>query len=647
VTPGDEHGSPQLAIRGITTGGFTNPTVGVVIDDIPYGATLSTAYGMEAPDVDPSDLASVEVLRGPQGTLYGASSMGGLLKFMTLAPSTDKLGGRVQASLNGVRNGDEPAYGIRGSVNVPLSDTFAMRASGSTRRDAGYVDNARNGERAVNSVDAYGGRLSTLWRPSDDFDVKLSALVQRSKTDGSPSVKLQPGLADLQQDNVPGTGWRDLKIEAYGATLTARFGTAEITALSGYSINTVSDSYDLSYNYGGLADQFFGVGGAPLPEEVKTRKFTQEVRLATPLGTQFDWLIGAFYNDESSSVGETVLAADAMNGSVVGVVGHFDLGKSKYSEYAAFTDLTWKPTTQFDVQLGIREGHNRTTIAEQVYSGVMFGPDPFVIDAARAKGDSITYLITPRLKLSPDLMMYVRAASGYRPGGPSGALSPGLPTVYDPDKTQNVEFGIKGSLFDNTFSYDASVYYIAWKDIQIQLRDPALDGVYFTNGGRGKSQGVELALESRPLRNLRIAFAGSYNDAKLTEDFPAESSGIGASGDRLPNSSRFSGSLSIEQSLPVRGNITAFFGGTLSYVGDRLSTFASIFSPDVPRQRFPAYARTDLRAGLEYETWGFNLFLNNAWDRRGILAGGAGSLDPNAFYYIQPRTVGMSVTRSF
>ena len=119
-----------LAIRGIATGGFSNPTVGIVIDDVPFGGSTALGGGQVMPDIDPGDLARVEVLRGPQGTLYGASSMGGLIKFVTVDPSTDALSGRVQAGVSEVHNAGQAGYNVRGSLNVPINNTLAMSVSG-------------------------------------------------------------------------------------------------------------------------------------------------------------------------------------------------------------------------------------------------------------------------------------------------------------------------------------------------------------------------------------------------------------------------------------------------------------------------------------------------------------------------------------
>jgi iron complex outermembrane receptor protein len=226
----DDFGAPLIAIRGLTTGAYTNPTVGITLDDVPYGSSTSLGNGAELPDIDPSDLARVEVLRGPQGTLYGASSIGGLLKFVTLDPSTDAVSGRVETDVNQVHNGDGAGYGVRGSINLPLSDSLAIRASAFTRRDPGYIDNVLTGERGVNWGDAEGGRLAALWRPSELFSIKLTALLQDSKTHGSSNVDV--GLGDLEQSEIRGIGGSETKIQAYSATFTGNLNGAVLTAIS-------------------------------------------------------------------------------------------------------------------------------------------------------------------------------------------------------------------------------------------------------------------------------------------------------------------------------------------------------------------------------------------------------------------------------
>jgi len=645
VTPDDQNGAPVLTIRGITTGGYTNPTVGIVIDDVPYGASTSSAVGTVAPDIDPFDLVQVEVLRGPQGTLYGAGSMGGLIKYSTVDPSTDRVSGHVQAGTSSVYNGAQLGYNFRAAVNLPLSDTLAVRVGGFTRRDPGYIDNPVLDIDGVNEEEVNGAHLVALWRPTEAFSLRLSALFQSDKRFGSNEVYQEPGLGDLEQSALPNTGRYEKTLQAYSLTLRAKLGAADLTAISGFSSNKYANSLDDTDTFQLYTQDQFGVPGTAAHSHIKTNKFTQEVRLSAPIGPQLDWLLGAFYTYESSP-GVTDLFAETSPGGQV--VGQWlaDRYASTYQEYAAFTDLTWHVTDRFDIQIGGRESQNHQTYNEvdvglgvPEFEGV---PSPNNFGEADSKGNAFTYLLTPRLKLTPDLMMYARVASGYRPGGPNpGAAGVGLPGEFGADSTQSYELGLKADAFDRMLSFDASLYYIDWKDIQVLLIDPNTGTGYYTNGNRAKSEGLELSVESRPLEHLTISAWLAWDNATLTEAFPAATGAYGAVGDRLPDSSRFSGNVSAEERFLLAGDLSVFFGGSVSYVGERIGEFTA--TPQ--RQPFPGYAQTDLHAGAKYNSWTLNLFVNNVTDKRGLLRGGLGSLYPFAFDYIQPRTVGLNLSK--
>jgi len=647
VAPGNQS-FQFVAIRGVTTGDFTNPTVGITVDDVPFGSSTELGGGLVVPDIDPGDLARVEVLRGPQGTLYGASSIGGLLKFVTVDPSTDRVSGRLQGGLNSVRNGDEVGYNLRGSVNAPLSDTFAVRASGFTRRDPGYIDNPVLGIDGINEQRVSGGRLAALWRPSEVFSLRFSALFQDVKGDGRHDVTVLPGLGDLQQSYLRGVGPYDRKAQAYNATLTAKLGSVELTALSGYNINEFSDSFDYTYALGQFfTEPLFGVMGTPVFNDNKTKKFTQEIRLSSSAGEKLEWLLGAFYTHEKSSYVQDILAVDPATGAAVGEA-LFLAFPTTYQEYAAFADLTFHVTDRFDVQVGGRKSHLEQTSAETNIGAFVpiFFPgftSPAIFEEVDTADNAFTYLVTPRFRVSEDLMVYARLASGYRAGGPNAA--PGVPRQFNPDRTQNYEIGVKADFLDHRLSVDTSLYYIDWKDIQLSLIDLQNFQAYTANGSRAKSQGVELSVESRPLRGLSIAGWVAWSDAELTEDLPPNSA-QGRSGDRLPYGSRFSGNFSLEQSFLLSSSLTGFVGGSLSYVGDRKGVFAGAFAPP-DRQTLPAYAKTDLRAGLRHDSWTADFFVNNVADRRGVLNGGIGAVPPFGFSYIQPRTIGLSLARTF
>jgi len=637
ISPSPSAGGEQmLAIRGISTGFGTNPTVGITVDEVPYGSSTNLG-GNVVPDIDPSDLARVEVLRGPQGTLYGASSMGGLLKFVTIDPSTDALSGRVQAGTVTVHNGAELGYNFRGSVNLPITDTLAVRASGFTRLDPGYIDNPVLGVTGVNEDRVSGGRLSALWRPSDALSLKLSALYQDTRGNGSNDVDIGAGLAGLQQDYKRGIGGYDRQVQAYSATLQAKVAGIDIVSATGFNVNQFSDSLDYSFALGAAA-QAFGVTGAPLFTQGRTNKFTQEIRLSASINPTVEWLLGGFYTHESSPYAQNVMAENTLTGALVGSILDVQ-GPSTYAEYAGFADLTFHITDEFDIQIGGRESHIRQTFSEPE---VLFGT-PIPSPTAESTANAFTYLVTPRVRLSPDLMVYARLASGYRAGGPNLNPDPATPRQYDPDKTQNYELGVKADVLDHRVTLDTSLYYIDWKHLQLNLLDSQNQETYTTNGSGAKSQGVELSIQSHPIAGLRLDAWVTFGEAVLTENIQANSGAYGIDGDRLPYGARFSGNLSFDEEFPITGRLSGSVGATESYVGSRIGTFTAT----ADRQYYPAYSRTDLRAGLQLDSWTGNLFVTNLADRRGVLGGGLGNFPPYAFAYIQPRAIGLSLTKTF
>jgi len=639
VSPGPSAGNQQmLTIRGVSSGAYGNPTVGVTVDDVPYGA-FTREY---APDIDPSDLARVEVLRGPQGTLYGANSMGGLLKYVTVDPSTDSLNGRLEGGTNSVSHGSDVGYNLRGAVNIPLSDTVAVRMSGFTREDPGFVDNPALGEKDVNEVRVRGGRLSGLWKPTEDLSLKLSGLYQKTSGDGLSEVVAAPTLGQLQQNYIRGVGTYEQENQAYSAIANASLGRVDLTSVTGYNVFRYLTSNDYSYLLGGQARRLFGVTGAPTFADGGTDKFTQELRVSMPIGQRFEWLVGAFYTHEDTTLLQTFAAENTATGEVVGTIQALDI-PIKLTEYAAFTDLTVHFTDRFDVQFGGRQSHLKPMFDSVTQSGALF-PTSVVLPAIDNTSDVFTYLVTPRFKFSSDLMAYARIASGYRPArANSFNPDPLIPRTADPDKTKNYEVGVKGAFFDRIVSFDASLYYIDWKDLQILLFSPRNNLTYNTNGSAAKSEGVELSLSIRPLEGLTVSTWASYNNAVLTEGFPATTAAFGPERSRMPFSARFSGSLSADQRFPVSSAISGFAGVTVTNVGDRRGPF--IATP--ARAYYPSYTTVDLRTGLEFESWKLNLFANNVSDKRVPIGGGAGAFPPTSFFYLQPRTMGLSLVKTF
>jgi len=663
-------GSNYITIRGLSAGFAQNPTVATVIDDVPVGSSQFLAFGsVTSPDLDPSDLARIEVLKGPQGALYGADSLGGLIKYVTADPLTSAVSGRAEVAGMGISNGGA-GYAVRAAANIPLTDTLAIRVSGFSRRDPGYVDDLTTGKNDINTVRVYGGHLAMLFRPSEDLSLKLGALIQNTDGDGTGFINsnmlAQFPQGDLQQTGLPGSNSWYTRWQLYTANLNTKLAGVEIVSVTGYNVNTLESWQDLTgFSFATTEANKLYPGSTGYNQEnyFHTEKITQEIRLSSAVQNWLDWLAGGFYTHETSpGTRQTPYAANIDTGALTGPVVSFNYFPLTFSEYAFFGDLTFHIADQFDVQLGGRQSWNKIS-----YQNVDIGPavpdyfpgqqSPFFQPMGHASDSPFTYLVTPKYVISPDLQIYARIASGYRIGGPNvyfgpGTVGEGIPTSYKADKTTNYELGVKGSALDHRLSFDAAAYYINWKDFQLGVLSPHGIG-YTTNAGAAKSEGFEFSIEAHPAEGLTLAVQGSYNNAVLKQDLPldAVNYGIfGLAGDRLPYSIRTSGGLTANQDIHLSGDWVGFFGGAINYVGSRPYEFSS--SATQPRTWMPAYTQFNLRTGARYQSWLINLYVNNVANKRGVvgLFTPAGNLNnPGGWLasVIQPRTVGLNFARTF
>jgi iron complex outermembrane receptor protein len=640
-------GLSQLSMRGIKTGLAGTPTVGFYVDDAPLGGSTSMGGGsVLAPDLDPSDLDRLEILRGPQGTLYGAGAMGGLIKFVTRAPDPSGFFGRLQADVMGVAHG-EVGWGLRGMINAPLSDTAAVRLSAYTREDPGFVDDPVHGEEDVNGNRFSGGRISFQWDPSADPAVRLSALVQHQENDGNPiidvdTMTLAPLYGDLRQSHPPGTDQSEATIQLYDLRITHDFGFAELLSATSWSDSDASVITDFSPTLAPILSGFFGVsnGGGFVHSKFGLSKFTQELRLTSPADRRLVWQAGLFYTFERATRPQTIEPVDATTGEVLALPTLLDATfHSTFKEVAAFGSVGFKFTDRFDVTVGARASHNKQK-SDQTVLGVLGAPP----SQDESSDTPITFLVNPRYKVSENLMLYGRIASGYRPGGPNAHFG-GVAPTYDADTVVNYEAGLKADLLDRRLSLELSTFFIDWKDIQIRLVTP-LGLSYTGNAAQATSKGVEAAGVFRAGHGIQIAGNVTYLDAALDKDLGALVTSIGSKGDPLPSSPRWSGSLGVDWDFALEGDWTGFVGATWRYVGERQGDFASTSAPSLPRIELPAYDAVDLRAGVKYQRWALSAYVRNVTDQRGYLS--VYTQGPVSQIAVsQPRTIGLTLATEF
>jgi outer membrane receptor protein involved in Fe transport len=648
---GENRGTPggtRVALRGISPLG-ANATVGVYIDDAPIGSvTPYTESGDFTLDLMPYDLARIEVLRGPQGTLYGASTIGGLLKYVTVAPDLDEFSGRVGGELFTINHAGGLGYAAQGMVNLPLvTDRLAITASLAHRSTPGWIDNAQTGATDQNGYDQTGGRFSLLWRPVDALSVRLNAIYQKLDQDsiGTTAQDLTGtpvGNGRANFNYIP-ESFRS-RFQYYAATVDYDFGAATLSSTTTYSDTERRERIDSSRIFGILFPLLTGgaiaPGVTPFDNNITLEKWTEEVRLTSASGGRFEWLAGFFYTHEDALNEQLVFARD-VNLAPIPALDPLAVVEipSTYEEYALFGNATWRVTDRFWLTGGLRWAHNDQTF-RQTSSGAIVPP-------ADRPGDSSegvwTWSVSPQYHFTDDTMVYARVATGYRPGGPN-VVVPGLPATVAADRLTNYELGLKTRLANPALTLDVALFRMDWKDIQVPIQSGGIGGL--GNGGTARSQGIEAALLLEPAPGLTLGVNGAYTDSQLTEDAP----GVGGlDGDRLPNIPKFSGALTADYSFRIGANARARIGGGLRHVGRRFSAVESNpFAVGVS-----SYTALDLNASVELnDRFTIRAYARNVTDEGGpysrtLVADGLNQPGYITAVPLQPRTIGLAVDVAF
>jgi iron complex outermembrane recepter protein len=664
-------GLDRLTLRGENVGGVGS-TVGTYIDDVPFGSSNALANGEGTTgDFDTWDLQRVEVLRGPQGTLYGAGDEGGLLKYVTNPPDPSHFSSEFELGDAEVAHGGTGAD-YKAMVNIPMGGISALRLDGFYTQLPGYIDDPQLGEKDINRGYQEGGRASFLVNVGDNFSIRLSAFGQTLHTDGTPEVdvigsagtpvtppadQLQPAIGNYDQARYFGEP-ATFKYQIYSGKLEWNLGWGTLTSITGYGTTTQDQYSDATWvaaapgvSFGMITDSVLPPGTTASVAEtndLNIKKVTQEVRLESSKGQALEWIAGVFYTRESSTIAQTLPTFIVPGLAPTGLPSLENANLDAiYKEYSGYGQIDYHFTPAFDVALGGRWSENKQSTGEAI-SGALVSPSE---TGGISTGTDFLYSIAPRWHLSQNTMAYARVASGYRPGGPN-ALPPitpaGVPLSYKSDSTVNYEVGIKSIMLDNRLSADVDAFLVKWKSIQLFEYVDSF-GIN-ANGGTATSRGLEWTFALTPVEGLNFTLAGAYVDAYLTSDAPAAG---GLSGDQLPYAPKWSNSLDGSYTWSVFAGYHAFAGATWSYIGSRANDFAAsaevvnnaiVFEPN-PRAGLGGYDTLNLRAGLDNGRWSFELYCKNLADSRGLTYYTSQGT-PNfggAIGIQEPRTIGATI----
>ena len=649
-------GRTRIFIRGIANGAGNDndtqnqETVSIYLDDIPI------SLGAMNPELALFDLERVEVLRGPQGTLFGAGAMAGTIRQISRKPEFDQFGGKVEFDAATIAHGSE-SYSVKGMVNVPLaSDRVAVRASGYYSDFGGYIDNVLTGENDVNNGVSKGVRISARALVTDSLMADLTFMTHDYSDNGRPEdLDATPFLTR----NYPSFDGYDDEMDVYNLTLSYDLGWAELTSSSSYFDREIVNRRSLDLLFELALPP--GITPSELVDTTELDVFSQEIRLSSAYESPLQWTVGAYYDKKDTLYLNTfpVPGVDAVLGIPSAEFGapddHLFFGFDDLTvETYAFFGEAYYTLGDFTITGGLRYFNWEQDI-KFFQSGFFNGG---ASDDPRPKGsvDDVNPKLNIAYDISDESLVYVQAARGFRYGGINGAIPEavcadelaevdregGDVRFFDPDKLWSYEIGNKGSLANGRLSYNAAYFYNEWEDMQT-TRSFTCGFGFRENVGKVISQGVELEINAQPTEHLSLGLGGSFVSSELDEDVP----NLNASkGDQAPYVPELSLNAWAEYTRPLGGGVEGFLWGNVVYVDDRHTEFNQ--DPGTIYRRMDSYSLANLRLGVNWNSLEVSLYANNLFDDDGVVrALRRPPFDPDAVIRVQPRTVGLTLRSSF
>jgi iron complex outermembrane receptor protein len=699
-------GQSQVAMRGISAGQIVRDQpgvkeqVGVYLDESVVSLSLFT------PDIDLFDVNRVEVLRGPQGTLFGSGSLSGTVRYITNQPALGLTEGFAEFG-GGVTGGDSPDGDVKLGFNAPIGDTAAVRAVGYYSRIAGFIDGVRPDlslDENVNTGNRFGGRVAITLAPNDRFTITPRIVYQRMETDGwnrvdeynilaNPFTTTRPAvtfgereqLVQLQEDFTDDFVLADVNVNY-------NFGDVLLTSITSYVYRDVLVIRDATALTGGVSGGIIGLSeevytlDAPLLDATTANVFTEEARL-TGAGDQVQWVAGVFFSHTDRDYGQNLPVTGFEDLSGIPTEGlraprdtlfFSDLGY-KLDQFALFGEATVSMTDRLRLTGGLRFYHFSED-KEQVFDGI-FTNDNTGTSLVSQPGDTTANGVAPRVIFSYDLndqtILNAQVSKGFRLGGINDPLNVPLCTpedlanfsgrdTWEDETVWNYEVGAKSRILDNRGSVNVAVYYMDISDLQATVTAGSCSSRLIFNVPDSRSTGVEVDFDAAPNRNFDFAISASFNDSELGSTVePTSATGI-VEGRRLPTVPQFQFAAAATYQWEMGASVP-YVTGSYRHVGDRytqvrdqdLGTLDLSFSAPIGGPltqttfrydpKLPAYDILNLRVGVRRGDWDVSFYANNVTDERALLAFDRelGTLARIFFLTNQPRSLGVTARLNF
>jgi outer membrane receptor protein involved in Fe transport len=703
-------GQTEIEMRGMTSSGGNSATVGFYLDDIPMTAPAGAQNGKVVIDPSLYDLSRVEVLRGPQGTLYGSGSMGGTVRLITNQPDLTDYHGTAESVLSGTQGGGLN-HDNNFMLNIPLvQDKLAIRVVGTEAFTSGWIDrivanpfplvstdgSTRGNVQAApvqkqypgsNAEQLYGTRITLLWQPTDNLTITPSFFYQRAKQDGISAFDSNPGTEtryqpfDIAEPNAD-------KINVYSLTAKYAFEDFDVTSVTSYwkrfSNQTEDGSEDFNNPLTGVT--FASNNGLPNPgytgptgtgkvsgtENDPSAQWSEEFRVASTGDGRFNWVAGAYYSRFWATWN---FDGTTQNPSTFMDIGTFQPATTNQwfnassptaiSQYALFGDGTYSITDRLKATVGLRGYTYDYKFASSIsgWGSGLGAAAPSITSTSQSETG-----VNPKFNLSyefdKDLMVYANIARGSRPGGGNAAYPttgpywsavfapynfPGgkWPTSYKSDSVWSYEVGEKARFFDRRLTVNASAYYEDWSNIQLE----ALPGDWplNINGNSAKIYGGEIEARADLGSGFGLSVGAGFTHAQVNAGQFWQIQPAHKLSDVAPVTT--DASLTYEKPLTDKYTFTARLEN--SYVGQRYSlAFPVGFTLNGAYTPLPAYDLTNVRFGIQSsDGWSASFFVNNLFNTQAQLENLLQETLPSAAYNRiltnQPLTGGLDVSYRF
>jgi iron complex outermembrane receptor protein len=608
-------GQSQVAIRGISAGQVVRDqagvkeSVGIYLDESPISVALFT------PDLDLYDLDRIEVLRGPQGTLFGAGSSSGTVRYITAQPDIGNLGGSVDLTLNGVTDG-EMGGSLKGSINLPIGENAAMRAVGYYSELPGYIDsyypNATK-RKDVNSGSRTGGRLAFRFEPAENFTITPRIVYQKLETDGYPRIdaynilgnvytttepQVDPGergqVTQLREGLTDEFTMGDLKLDF-------DFGDVGMTSVTSYidrSVEVVRDASQLTgsvtIDLGGTAAQ--ARLNSPLIDSTDLSVFSQEIRFGSSGEGRFQWLVGAFYQQADRDYGQNLPTPgyDALSQALIGADSS-DFGSPPdtpffsdltydFKQFALFGEATYRFSPEWALTGGLRYydfEEDRTL----TFAG-LFADQGYTDEPGSVSSDGVSPRVILAFSPSENVQLTAQYARGFRLGGINDPLnvtlcSPADLVTYDgnenwdDEEVDNYELGIKSRFSEGRVTLNGAVFMSKIDGLQV-IADAGSCSSRIILNAQAESKGAEMELFVRPNTHWDLGLSATYVKAEITESQLASGAPIAGirDGNRLPTSPELQAAASASYNWSMTQSLTSYVRLTLQHVGSSFTQLA-------------------------------------------------------------------------